>query len=208
MNIFVLESPSPSDLLREVNEANSLSSLGKMFGHRVVAFFLKNGRELVATIEYLAEFDLKDPEEDFFCFHFSCHGNDGGIAIGPNFIEWVDMFKILKPVFQNKVFEDKSLLIISACGANRQVLSNKINQAYATPEEQFFPPSFIIAYDDEEVAWKDALLSWTLLYHWLGKNKPTRSTMQNLIKRMKDAGFGKLKYSRWDAEQKKYLKFS
>ena len=206
MNVFVLESPSPNDLLREVNEADSLTRIGKMFGHRVVPFFLKNKQELTAAIDYLAELDLEDPA-DFFCFHFSCHGNDGGIALGPDLIQWADMFEILKPIFRNNTLEGKSILIISACGANKQKLSTKINQAYATSEEPLFPPLFIIVYDDEEVEWRDALLSWTLLYHYLGKRKPTQKAMQDLIKRMESAGFGKLKYSRWDVEKKQYLAF-
>ena len=126
MNVFVLESPSPNDLLREVNEADSLTRIGKMFGHRVVPFFLKNKQELTAAIDYLAELDLEDPA-DFFCFHFSCHGNDGGIALGPDLIQWADMFEILKPIFRNNTLEGKSILIISACGANKQKLSTKIN---------------------------------------------------------------------------------
>jgi len=206
MKVFVIESPSPNDLLDGRNEADSIVNISKMFGHKAASFFVKNKNELDSVMKYITVVDAS--ETDLYCYHFSCHGNDSGIAFGPDLLNWVNFAKTILPILKNKSLKDKSIIIISACGANEQKLTRKISKLDDEVKEYISPPSYIFVYDENEVPWSDALLSWTILYHQLGKvKKIERSDMQELLEKMKKVEFGKLIYFRWDEDKKKYLRF-
>ncbi|MGA3282378.1 MAG: hypothetical protein ABSD50_15525 [Smithella sp.] len=206
MKVFVIESPSPNNLLDGRNEADSIVNISKMFGHKAASFFVKNKNELDSVMKYITDVDAS--ATDLYCYHFSCHGNDKGIAFGPDLLNWVSFAKAILPILKNKSLKDKSIIIISACGANEQKLTRKISKLDDEVKKHISPPSYIFVYDEKKVPWSDALLSWTILYHQLGKvKKIERSDMQRLLKKMKTVEFGKLIYFRWDEGKKKYLRF-
>lgn len=206
MKLFVIESPSPNDLLDGRNEADSIVNISKMFGHKAISFFVKNKNELDSVMQYITDIDAS--KNDLYCYHFSCHGSNQGIAFGADILDWNSFAEAINPLLKNKSLKDKSIIIISACGANEQELTKNISKLDDAAKEQISPPSYIFVYDESEVLWSDALLSWTILYHQLGKvTKIERSVMQNLLKNMKTVEFGNLIYFRWDKSKKKYLKF-
>ena len=206
MNIFVIESPNPIDLLEGRNEADSIVSIGKMFNHKATSFFVKDKVELNSVLKYLA--DVEADKTDLFCYHFSCHGNENGLAFGPDFLNWTEFSLAIDPFLKNKTMKDKYFLILSACGANEQDLTKKISKLDDSAKASIAPPSYIFVYDETEVYWRDALLSWTILYHRLGNvKKIDKDEIQDLLEKMKNVEFGKLLYFRWDDVKNKYLRF-
>jgi len=206
MNVFVIESPNPYDLLDGRNEADSLVNICKMFGHKAVSFFVKNRMEFQSAIKYVADVEAKSG--DLFCYHLSCHGNDSGVAFGPDFLDWEKLAISIIPILENTSLKNKSIMIISACGANEQELTGKISGLDEKAKSSIAPPSYIFVYDESEVKWNDALLSWAILYHKLGKvRKIDKSEIQELLKGMDLLEFGKLIYFRWDENKQKYLRF-
>ena len=206
MKVFVIESSNPLDLLDDRNEAESLLKICKMFGHKVRSFFIKSKGDLRNVLRYLSNIEAE--EKDLFCYHFSCHGNNDGLEFGSDFLSWEDFFEIIAPLVDNETLKDKFMLIISACGAVEQELTKKFTKLDDEIKGKISPPSYIFIYDEEEVDWQDALLSWTILYHRLGNVKTIRKKdMQDLLEKMKIVEFGNLIYYRWDKNQKKYLRF-
>jgi hypothetical protein len=206
MKVFILESPNPNDLLDGRNEAESLVSICKMFYHKATSFFIKNRNELNDVLKYIT--DVKAVGNDIFCYHFSCHGNSDGLWFGPDFINW-DQFAItIMPILENRTLMNRCILVISACGANEQDFTKKISKLEDEAKNAIAPPSYLFVYDDDDVVWKDALLSWTILYHRLSNAKQIeKEDMQELLENMKIVEFGKLIYYRWDLDKKKYLRF-
>lgn len=206
MNIFIIESPSPNDLLERRNEAESLKSVCEMFEHKIAEFLVKDKDELKSCIGYLGELELS--KKEYVCFHFSCHGNDDGLWFGKDFVSWSKMSKIIKPLLNNKSLKNRYSFIISACGANEQTLSTKLSEVVFDSETKIYPPEYIIIYDESDVIWSDALLSWTILYHQLSDEQSIdKKKLQLLMKRMKTVGFGSLMYFRWEKDDLQYKRY-
>ncbi len=206
MKIFIIESPSPNDLLDGVNERNSLENMCKMFDHKSTSFTTYSKSDLEKIVQYISGIVLKS--EDLLCIHFSCHGNTRGVGIGSDFIFWVDFIEILLPILKNINVGPKTIITLSSCGANGQEITKNINLLMNKVKTSLSPPRYFLVSNQEEIEWRDALLCWTILYHQLGEMKGlTKSDLQSIIKRMNESGYGNLKYYRWDSSYKKYLKF-
>ena len=202
MKIFVIESPSPDDQLEGINEAESILSMSKMFGHKAAAFFVKSEVELLSTIKYLSDIDVKS--SDLYCYHFSCHGNDEGLLFGTDFLTWKEFTTALIPIFEKKELMGRFLISISACGANQQKLTSNIKIL-----DPVSKPSYVFVCDDDQVKWRDALLNWTILYHRLVKIKDTEpSSVKKLMKAIQSLGVSGLIYFRLADDEKRYLKFA
>ncbi len=206
MKIFIIESPSPNDVLDSRNERNSLENVCRMFGHKAASFTTYSKKDFRIIVKYISEINIGN--NDFFCLHLSCHGNDEGIAIGPDFIKWEELSTFLIPMLTKINLKDKWIIILSACGANEQKVTKSITNLSDNKKDDISPAKYFFVYNELEVPWNDALLSWTILYHQLSKiTRLDREDIQNILTRIKYSELGNIIYFRWDNNRKKYKRF-
>ncbi len=206
MKIFIIESPNPNDLLESINERSSLENMCKMFGHQSASFTTYSKDDVFKIINYISKINLE--QEDILCLHFSCHGNNDGIGIGADFIDWKDFIRILSPIFINRKIGKKTFIIISACGANEQSLTKKVNDFSDDLKKKLNLPYYFFVYNQDKVEWRDSLMCWAILYHQLSKLKDfSKNPVQDILNRIKLSELGDIKYYRWDDTRLKYLKF-
>jgi len=203
MKIFVIESPSPIDLLNERKKAKNLVDLCRMFEHQVAAFCVKSKSELISTLNYLKNIELQ--KDDYTIFHFISHGNKDGLIFGNDILNWLNFTEVLKPLLNNNSLGLKYSLIISACSANNQEITNHISEFISEPPEKNNPPEYIISYNSNIVLWTDLLLSWSILYHkFSNQKKIRRGKILEVMKKMEHIGILEFKYYRWDKNIMKY----
>jgi putative component of toxin-antitoxin plasmid stabilization module len=99
------------------------------------------------------------------------------------------------------------ILVISACGTDKQRMTNEITKLYKL-DSNIKPPSYVVVFDEDETSWKDAVLARTIFYHQMDEiNIKKKSKVKNLINRIQEAEFGNIIYRRWDKKEKKYLRY-
>jgi hypothetical protein len=207
--VFILESPNPLDLLENRGERQALEQVCKLVGHDASTFLLRDLNELKQTFGFIGT--IKGDEEDKtpLFIHLSVHGNNSGIRIGPDRISWNDLAKNIGDMYTHlRYYHGPIILILSACGANRQKLTTALTNSVKSNEETFVPPEYVFVFSDDEVLWTDAVVTWTIFYNETHKlDFEAKKTIQNLLNRLHNSGFGNLQYSRWDATMMKYIRF-
>lgn len=211
MNIFIIESPNPVDRTRERTEIKGLVALGKMFRHHVTSFDVLSRSDFQKIIKYISSIDSDESSgkiHEDIAVHISCHGNTEGLGFGTDFVPWTELADILSDLSQPE-FSEKVLLSISSCGTSKQRLTAAFNKV-SKKGEQIYPPSFVVFFDQNTVAWDDSLISWGLFYHNLGKhenNVLTRSNLISVIDFVRSTKITELSYHRWDVTANKYYKY-
>lgn len=209
MKVFIIECPNPIDLLRERAEYQSLEKVCKLMGHDSASFLVKSKQELITVIKYIstidAEHDEDDKKNEHLCIHLSTHGNRKGLVFGTDFLDWDDLAMTLEPLYNLPDYPGNLILIISSCGTNQQKFTLKIKNKIKDTHK---PPQYLFVFDEEKVHWNDAVLGWTILYHQLPKiNLDNKTSVQAVLKRIKQASLGNIKYYRWDNINLKYKKY-
>ncbi|WP_339820718.1 hypothetical protein MKZ15_06265 [Paenibacillus sp. FSL R7-0216] len=207
MRVFIIESPNPKDLLENRSEAEPLKYICHAMGHEVYSFLIRSHREFIDTCDYISSMDEgnnRTPKEPL-CIHISSHGNDEGVVFGSDFLQWGEVAEGLNSIltmgYKNDIF-----LIVSACGTNKQKISQKI-KSMNQRNSKIKPPKYILLFDKESVNWDDAILSWTIIYHQIHRiDHNKKSDVMSLLDRIKVSEFGDLAYKRWDGE--KYINYS
>lgn len=205
MRVFIIECPNPMDILQDRAEYQGLEKICKLIGHEVFSFLLKSKDELVTVCKYISTIDirhdLKKDKDSPLCIHLSSHGNEDGLEFGKDFVDWSDLFWILQPIIVSKRFPASRIFIISACGANRQTFTKALTEGFKKRKgESYKPPSYLFVIDEEKVFWEDAVLAWTILYHQIPRiDLDDKKSVQDILRRMKQAHLGNLTYYRWDS---------
>lgn len=170
MRIAIIESPNPIDVFESRTEAKALEATCKLLGHKPASFFPRSRSELRTVCKFLASADSahtsrRDNAPLFI--HISCHGNDGGLGFGADFIRWDELAEDLMPIFKNEDYRGQTVLCLSACGSGEHevhvTLKEKLEDNLARP------PAYIVSIRGETVQWDDALVAWTLFYHKMAK---------------------------------------
>ena len=210
LKIFFIESPSPLDFLQDITEVRALEEICKILGYKAKRTFVSSKKSLVENLNYISsifEFiDTKDNEP--ICIHISTHGNNDGLGFGNDFINWEELFKIIQPIFKKaNEYSKDVILIISACGAGKQKMTDEFKKLTNLLDE-ISPPKYIFV-TDEEVSWEDALIAWSNFYHQLTKIELDKKTdVQKILDKIKSFGEITLKYFRWDDLKNKYLSYT
>ncbi|MFH0895394.1 MAG: hypothetical protein V2A54_13240 [Bacteroidota bacterium] len=206
MKIFIIESPNPNDLFEGRNEKSSLEHICRMYGHKTSSLTTYSKADLEKIVNYLSIIKLE--ENEHLCIHFSSHGNNSGIQIGGDFINWKEFTKILIPILTELSVGNQTIISISACHAKEQLITTIINEAVRKYGSSIAPPIYFFVFNESRIKWNDALLCWSILYHQLGKlSKFSKENIQSIVKRISNADFGEILYFRWDSSKLKYLKF-
>ena len=115
----------------------------------------------------------------------------------------------MKPIYtEMEDYDGEVILTISACGAGDQYLTKEIQMLW-DKNEDFTPPKYVFVTTDEEVAWDDALVSWSMFYHQLPyADLDDKKSVQRILDKIKISETGNLRYFRWDDAKKKYRHYS
>ena len=211
--VFLLESPNALDLLEERGERSALEKVCKIFGYNVTSFLLRDAKELKQTLMYLSSITrVRYGDTDPLFIHISVHGDSDGILVGSDDVSWKELANIVSKSYENlDNYDDAIILILSACGSNRQKLTKLLTKKNKK-EKVFNPPEYVFVFANKIVDWNDAIVTWTIFYReaksleFLSDNVNHIKKIQSLLRRLRNAGFGTLTYFRWD--DTKYKKFT
>ena len=214
--VFLLESRNPHDLLNSTGETKSLGQLCNQFGHDFAPFFVRDKEELKRTLSYISSLDAGDCSAMPLFVHISAHGNSDGLAFGGDFMKWpelaseiIKMFRDLTP--SDSPYDGPIVLVLSSCGSKDQRLTERFMKFHKSDNMEW-PPEYVFVFDNEEVAWRDAVVIWALFYRMVPQlnflNKDGKSEIQSFLKKISKLGLAELKYLRWDRQKKLYMKFS
>lgn len=208
--VFILESPSPADLLSDRNERSSLEQVCRLFGHDTASFLLRDRKDFKSALGYVGAMGWASDEKSPVFIHISSHGNRDGLAFGPDEVCWKRLGRFIVKSYEH--LDDYSgpvVLILSACHANEQKLTWHLKSMKKQGKLEN-PPEYILVFGEEEVDWRDAVVTWTIFYRkaddldWT-YDRDGRTEVQRLLSRLRKSDLGDLTYFRWDARRDRYL---
>lgn len=214
--IFLLESPNALDLLEGTGETRSLSQVCKLFGHDIVSFRIRDRKELRQTLMYISSvgWRKKRGKQPIF-IHLSAHGSDDGLAIGSDDVGWAKLARLVVKTFRKiysrrKPYKGPIILVVSACETDGEAISERLRAAYRN-DRLHRPPEYVFVFEDTEVDWDDAVVTWTMFYKEAPgidfKVASEKGDVQQLLDRVKGAGYGNLRYFRWDHDRRSYMHY-
>lgn len=210
LRIFIVESPNPLDMLVSRSERGTLEQVCRLIGHDVATFQVFSKGEFRTICSYISSIESSDNSRNrcdkTLAIHISAHGNEDGIAMGADFLEWDQVARYVFRICDKKGdFKGAKVFVISACGATHHKIA-KILDELNTKKELRVMPQYIFTVADEEVFWPDAVVAWTIFYKEIAEIKLDNKTqVQRLLKRMKSGRFGNLEYHRWDNVKRRFL---
>ena len=205
LRLFFVECGSPLDAIESRSESSAVGGMARLIGHSVLTFNTYSKRSLEEVCAYIGSIcGTPDPTPDApICLHISSHGSNEGLGFGADSIGWAELLQVIQPML-TKNYEGKRILVISACDANEQTLSKTIAEEFR--RRRVAPPQYIFCATGK-VAWDDAAVGWTLLYHLLpGIDLEQKTAVQAILRKIAAVGLD-IVYSRWDQSQKKYMRF-
>lgn len=205
--VFILESPNPLDLIENRGERAALEQVCKLMGYDASTFLLRDVHELEQTFNYISSIkgDKKDKTPLFL--HISVHGNNSGIAIGRDNVSWSKLASVTEEMYSElSYYHGPVILILSACGANKQKLTKELMKCLAKSNGiKFTPPEYLFVFNQDDVLWIDAVVTWTIFYRQARNlNFSNKAIVQNLLNKLYQSKFGDIKYYRWDFGTNKY----
>lgn len=207
--VFIVESPNPLDLLRGVSERHSLEQVCKLVGHVAATFLVRDLAELKQTFAYISSIRCDKDDKTPLFIHISAHGNEDGIAAGADDVSWVDLGRIVQEMYSRlRYYHGPIIVILSACGANKQKMTNSLAKDVNGSEKPFVPPEYLFVPSGDTILWSDAVVAWTVFYRQMLKVSFTdKVKIQDLLNRLHKSGFGDLTYYRWDGTAKQYRSY-
>lgn len=211
LRLFIIEAPSPMDLLQKRGETPALAEACALIGHEVATLVARSSSDLGNVCQYISDIDSDQDEYDReripLCVHIAAHGNKAGLAFGKDLVEWDELFDMLKPLCAMRDYDGEFILVISACEATKQKLTAHLRKKASGSAMR--PPIYVFTTADAAPSFADALVSWVVFYHQLPRVSLTeRDDVKAVLKRVKAAGGATLKYSRWDQKKMKYLNYT
>lgn len=203
------------DLLQGRTESRALAEICKIVGHEASVLTAYDEDDFLKMCCYISsitsDHDKNNRKSIPLCVHLSAHGNEKGLGFGKDFIKWKDVMRCMRSIYSEmKNYDGEVILTISACGAGDQCLTKEFQKEWNN-NEFFTPPKYVFVTTDENVAWEDALVSWSMFYHQLPHaNLDDRSSVQKILDKIKKFGIGtgNLKYFRWDKEKGQYFSYA
>jgi len=208
IRIVIIESPNPIDLFERRSEAKALAASCNLMGHQAISFLAKSRGNFKSVINYLASSDSSHAERypslPLF-LHISSHGNAGCVAFGSDVVDWEDLVKDLVPVLKNPDYDGKFALSISACGSGENSISTHTEKVLKrSPKIKM--PSYIFSILGEAVAWDDALIGWSLLYHKISQvGIKDRDLIIDALEKIYKCTSVEFAYRRWSEDKEKYF---
>jgi len=207
--VYILESPSPKDLVGGRYTVTGLESLCRIYGYKSSAFRVLSRAEFESRLKFIAQTETSN--DDWICVHLDCHGDENGIQMGSDYVSTDNIVEALKPILQRDDLRGKFILIISACFARALELpfSLRIDRSLSQldrSEPRLSLPEYIFFYDDDLVKYRDAVLSCAILYRSLDRGVTSflPTSIYDTLKRMARARLGNMICHRWDGKANRY----
>ncbi len=213
IRLFFIESVDPMDLLQDRTESQALAEICKIVGHETAVLTAYNKADFRKLCGYISSITSKHDKRKRrsipLCVHLSTHGNEDGLAFGKDFMEWKEIMRSMKPIYtEMEDYDGEVILTISACGAGDQYLTEEFHNEW-DKNVDFIPPKYVFVTTDEDVAWDDALVSWSMFYHQLPRaDLDNKASVQKILDKIKISETGNLRYFRWDEASEQYLSYS
>ena len=210
--VFILESPSPADLLNNRNERSSLEQVCRLFGHDTASFLLRDRDDFKSALGYVGAMGWASDEESPVFIHISSHGAKDGLVFGPDEVHWKHLGEFIVESYRHLCeYSGPVVLILSACHANKQKLTRHLNRMKKQGDLEF-PPEYILVFGEERVDWRDAVVTWTVFYRKANDldwtyGRDGRTTVQSLLALLHKSRLGDLTYFRWDSREDRYLRW-
>lgn len=205
--VFVLESPNPLDLLEDRGERDALQQVCRLAGHDTSTFVVRDTAEFKQTCGYISSIKGDKGDKTPLFLHISLHGNASGIGMGRDSMNWSGVAATVQDMYDSlQYYHGPVVLILSACGANKQKLTAELTRLLKNSTETYVPPEYVFVFAQDTVTWADSVVTWTIFYRQVTKINffTDKTKIQELLSRIKTAGFGDLKYFRWDKSSKGY----
>lgn len=210
LRLFIIECSNPIELLEGVSESQCLEKVCKLAGHDVATFQVLSKEQLKTVCDYISTISIRNRKNGLLlCVHLSAHGNENGLTFGKDFVEWNSLFEVIQPICRITEGCDKIVFVISACGAGKQKLTQKIGME-CKEDNQVVPPKYLFVIMDEIISWQNAVVLWTVFYHQLSGvslDDTSKGKIQNILDKIKRLGVGGIQYHRWDDNEKRYLDY-
>jgi len=210
LRLFIIEAPSPMDLLKSQAEAPALEKACALIGHEVCSNIARSKAELRTICKFISSIDTRHypagQQRIPLCVHIAAHGNERELGFGKDSVSWEDLLEIVQPLCRMPHYYGDVILIISACEASHQKLTKHFAKK-ARHDQNFQPPLYMFITADDAPTFADALVSWIVFYHQLPRASVTnKSEIKAVLARVKAAGATTLMYHRWDKSKKIYLR--
>jgi len=205
--VFVIESPNPLDLLEDRGERDALLHVCRVFGYNASTFVTRDISEFEQTCSYISSITGNDKDKTPLFLHVSLHGNASGIGIGRDTMDWRSLANTIQSMYNDlQYYHGPIVLILSACGANKQKLTTELTKLIKNSKEPYIPPEYVFVFAQDNIEWADAVVTWTIFYRAISKIDifSDRTKVQDLLNRLKSSKFGILKYHRWDKSTNSY----
>ncbi len=212
LRLFIIEAPSPMDLLQQRAEAPTLEKACSLIGHEVTSFVVRSKAELRTVCRFIASIDSDQDRHGRrrvpLCVHIAAHGNEDELGFGQDSVSWDDLLDVLQPLCSMTDYQGDVIIVISACKAADQKLTDRF-ATQAKKESGFRPPIYLFVTGDEAPTFAGALVSWTVFYHQLpGASLTNKEEVQKVLSRVQAAGATTLMYFRWDKDNGRYRRFA
>jgi len=211
LRLFIIEAPSPMDLLQNRSEAPALEKACALIGHEVASLTAKSKTEFTNACRFISDIDSDQDRRRRkhvpLCVHLAAHGNKDGLGFGKDLVDWDEMFDILKPLCTMQHYDGDFVLVISACEATEQKLTSHFRKKAGAAGVR--PPVYLFTTADVAPTFPDALVSWVVFYHQFPRVSLTdKKAIRQVLTRVKAAGATTLEYSRWDRKTSRYLHYT
>jgi hypothetical protein len=153
IDVCIIESPSPADLLQERTEGRMLLETLRLSGMSAKYRLAVSSDAFITALGQL--FDGADPKHRRLALHLSTHGNSEGIVLSDwQLITWDTLRKPLIAI--NAYFDGYLLLALSCCEG----------MAGLSMDDGSGPsPFYAILSHNGAVSWADSALGFSIFYH-------------------------------------------
>ncbi len=213
LRLFIIESPSPLDVMKHAFESSALEKVCTLIGHEVATFLVKSKGEFRRTMEFISSIgsyiqDSTDRQEPI-CIHIAAHGNKDGLGFGRDVVTWTDLFDLTRPVCSQlqRTYEGRLIIVLSACKASYQKLHKEFEEK-ARRSRRFRPPLYLFFTAGRRPTVGSTVTSWTVFYHQLPDiDLSDKKGIQEALNAVASAGAVTLFYYRWDEGERRYLRY-
>lgn len=177
-SVYIIESPSPSDLYSNIYEGEILVkalSLLNIPAIRRLVIDLEHFKEALTSglIEYVNNVK-KVP-----VLHISSHGDEKGIQLTDgNRVNWVELHRLISLI--NKIFKGSLIICLSSCkslGASVMAMSEKEL------------PYYCIIGNSGDPDWKETMVGYLTFYHLMAKGSTPTDSINAMRKASGNEGF-------------------
>jgi hypothetical protein len=207
IRLVLIECASPLDALKARSELTVVAGVAKMVGHSVWGTNVLSRRSFKETCRYVASMcRVTDSQPDApLCIHVSAHGDADGLLFGGDDVSWSQLLEDIQPILTAD-YAGPRVLVISACHADQQRLTKEITKRVRI-KKKLCPPHYVFCCTGA-VAWRDAAMAWTMLYHRMTSLQlAEKASIKQMLNAIKQLGVAGIVYWRWDKNAREYKRY-